>query len=205
MPDHVILASSFTRVGGISTNVATARATATENDAVARVGNSFSTPNYIIRRVLAKFDLSVVPSDEEIVAAQFSASISEDNSATDFDIQIAPVDWSAWDPIASGNRDAAYDAARDETAFTLWRSTAGISINTAYVSGDLDLAYILDSQPTLYLALRTSRDKAGTTPSGLEQVGFNNVGHGTAALRPTLLVQTKEVSGFEILTKRPTG
>ena len=112
-----------------------------------------------------------------------------DNSVTDFDVQIVKCDWSIYDPLVAGNLTDAWllaqSSARDDNIF---RNTAGISLNTQYTSGNLSTAWINTTGYTYY-ALQSSREYAGTTPTGNEHCTFYQLINDPESYRPTLIVE----------------
>jgi len=143
--------------------------------------------NYVIYRVVLKFDTSAIGGD--IAKVTMRLVLLGDNSDTDFDVQIVKYDWSASDPVAAGNRETIFDgvlaAAADDS---IWQNTAGKVINTQYTSGELDPTWINQGGITYY-GLRSSRDKAANVPSGPEIVSPANEIDGTAAYRPLLIIE----------------
>ena len=174
---------------GSSTVYATAQSTATNHGTAIDYiycGQYYSSPNYAVHRVFEKFDTSGIPDGDTIIDVTTTWTVQSDSSATDFDVKIKKCDWSAYDPLASGNRDSAYDdcasAGEDDS---IWRNTSGLSTFTAYASGSLSTAWVSKTGYTYY-GLMSSRE--GTTPTGNEFIAFNSANHATPGYRPFLTV-----------------
>jgi len=174
---------------GSSTVYATAQSTATNHGTATDyiyVGQYYSVPNYVVHRMFEKFDTSGIPDGDTISSVVMTLTAQSDASATDFDVQIKKCDWSASDPLSSGNRDTAYDdcaaAAQDDN---IWRNTSGLSTNTQYASGSLSTAWVSKTGYSYY-GLMSSRE--GTTPTGNEFIAINSTNHATASYRPFLTV-----------------
>jgi hypothetical protein len=63
-----------------------------------------------------------------------------------------------------GNKESAYDGCLSAETDVIWRNTAGAAVGQQYSSPLLDSTYVVFGQD-LYLGLRSSRDKAGSSPS----------------------------------------
>lgn len=163
--------------GTHATSIATARATSTGfANNTAHVGQlRITTPValYGVYRIFLSFDTSILQ-DALVSQVNLRMQCNTDNSATNFNVQIVEQDWSASDPITNGNRETVYDACLAAASSILWRSTSGISLNTDYDSANLTTSRIAKNGIT-YFSLRSSRDKAANTPTGLEDIFLTNI------------------------------
>ena len=176
---------------GASTVYATAQSTATSSATTSQsnsMGQNYSNPTYTCYRIFLKFDTSSIGAGSTITQVNLKLVCTLDGSDTDFDVQIVKQDWSAQDPIVSGNREAAYDNCLSGTADdNIWRNTNGMSTNTQYASGNLNTAWPSKTGNTYY-SLRSNRDLAATTPTGSENINIALANHTTEAYRPVLTV-----------------
>lgn len=188
-PDFTSVAADA-EVWGYNSVYATARGTATGSNTTSTqyTGQIFAAGNYQINRTFLKFDTSSIGTGNTVNYANLTLTATGDESTTDLDVQIVKQDWSAQDPISSSNRDAAYDNCLSGTADdSIWRNSAGMSTNTPYASGNLSGAWINRTGATYY-CLRSSRDLAGTTPTGAERVRIALSENATPSYRPILAV-----------------
>ena len=98
-------------VHGVSTTYATARSTYYSVGSTAttmQLGQRYSSPNYTVWRGFVLFDTSSL-SGATVTQANLQLTPSNDSSATDFDLQIVKQDWSAQNPLSSGNAETAFD------------------------------------------------------------------------------------------------
>lgn len=159
------------QVYGNNATYTTARSTASG------IGNSSNTVNtmgqytgFYVQRFFVKFDTSPLPDDVTVTGATLSLAIGADFSTTDFDIKIHEYDWSASDPIAAGNQEAAFDGCLAATTGAVtWRNTSGIATNTRYDSPALSTARVSLTGFTYYCVI-SARDVSGTEPTGNEFV-----------------------------------
>jgi len=146
---------------------------------------------YSAWRLFLKFDTSALTSSANITSVKLGLTAQADNSYANFDVQIVKQDWSSQDPIASGTREAAYDGCLSGTADdSIWRNTSGMSLNTPYESGELDISYINKTGNTYY-SLRSSRDYSGTPEAGDTEstVTIYMSEAGTSTYRPYLAIE----------------
>lgn len=175
-------------VQGANADINTARATSTGSNLTSVNTGVGQYMAYTIMRSYLKFDTSAIGAGSTITQVNLKLVCVSDGSATDFDVQIVKQDWSAQDPIVFGTREAAYDGSLAGTAdANIWRNTSGMSINTQYTSGNLATDWPSKIGNTYY-SLRSSRDKAGTTPTGNEYIYLAATENATAAYRPVLVV-----------------
>jgi len=185
---------------GSDSDYATARSTADTNDNTGGflfVGQSCSVGGEdTIYRSFISFDTSSLVG-VTVTQANLRLVATYNYSTTDFDVQIIKQDWSD----AGGTDDSNYDGCLAGTADdSIWRNTSGMSINTQYTSGNLDITYVNVSGGYTEYSLLSSRDKSGTAPSvgGSESVVLGSANHPTAEKRPCLIVAsgwTGEVVG----------
>ncbi len=183
-------AASFGSASGYHGSVyATARSTATaQYTTFIAVGQYKNGAAYYTYRGFIKFDTSSIPDDNVVTQVNLTLTVTDDKSTTDYDVQIVKQDWSAQDPLAAGNREAAYDNCLAGTAdANIWRNTSGMSLNTPYTSGNLATEYIDLNSPTYY-SLRSSLDYAGTAPSGDERITVANSNNANQSYRPVLTI-----------------
>ena len=202
-------------VSGVNATYATARSTSTTHATGATsftVGQEESsvpkTTSYVVSRGFLKFDTAAIPDTDAISQVNLKLVCIVDNSGTNFDVQIVKQDWSGQDPLAAGNREAAYDNCLSGTADdNIWRNTLGMSINTQYASGNLATSWVVKTGPTYY-SLRSSRDLSGTAPGEdtNEYIDLASQEHATSAYRPVLTVvhaggTAARPSGLKILKR----
>jgi hypothetical protein len=177
---------------------ATARSTSYNFDNITTtfaVGQYISQGEYFVYRSFLKFDTSALPDDCTITQVNLKMTCAYDGSATDFNVQIVKQNWSAQDPLAAGNREAAYDNSLAGTLDdNIWRNTNGMSINTEYTSGNLAIAYPSKTGATYY-SLRSDEDTNNSAPTRNEYVGFASASHATAAYRSSLVIAYTEAGG----------
>jgi hypothetical protein len=179
-------------VAGGSASWSTARTTSTWYDTgsdVIIVGSLKDGANYYAYRGFVLFDSSTIPDAATITAASLTLTVKEDlTSADDCDVQIIKQSWASQNPLSDANREAAYDNCLSGTADdSVWRNTSGVVVNTPYTSGALSVAWPSKTGITYY-SLRSSRDYAGTTPTGPGRCVLFSARTTTASYRPTLTV-----------------
>ena len=145
--------------------------------------------SHIINRAFLDFDTSAIT--ETVTQANLRMVTLYDSSTTDFDIQIVKQTWQ--EALGSYTEDN-YDGCLAGTAdANIWRNTSGMSVETQYTSGNLSTAWVNISGDTKY-SLRSSRDYAGTEPSGNEKITLASADNETTSYRPCLIVV--EATGF---------
>ena len=179
------------RVRGLSTSYATAQATSDYYSASISVGQYYSNPNYTCYRGFIDFDTSSIGAGATINQVNMTLTcIPTDESDTDYDIKFGHYDWSAWEAdIANATkRETAYDGAIVAPLDSgIWRNTSGMSVNTPYISQNLDTTWIVKTAKTYYTIL-SDRDIAATTPTGPELIDLADLLHATPSYRPVLAV-----------------
>ena len=179
-----------------NTTYAVARSTSLgySNDPNLDVGQWKNGLNFLCLRPFLAFNTSATPDDATITQVNLKLVCIVDNSDTDFDVQIIKQDWSAWfgDLANATKREAAWDACLAGTAdASIWRNTSGMSINTAYTSGNLATDWVNKTGYTYY-SLLSSRDKGANEPSGKEYISIASGNNTTEAYRPVLTVTYTE-------------
>jgi len=189
-------------VYGNSYDYATARSTSSVfNNTAASLylGQELSITLYVCIRAFLKFDTSAIGAGATVTQVNLKMVATWDGSATNYDVQIVKQDWSAQDPLSDANRESAYDNCLAGTADdNIWRNTLGMSINTQYASGNLSTAWVNKTGNTYY-SLISSLDKAGTAPTGTDEIGIASQEHTTVAYRPILTVVYTEAAGSVII------
>ena len=179
--------------GTLNATYATARGTAgsVTTTTVPTIGQRYkaSPPNagYYIFRAFLAFDTSAIGTDV-VSQVNLKLTLTNDASATNFDVQIVKCDWSGTYPIDSGNMDTAYDNCLSSSLDdNILRNTSGVSNNTQYTSGNLSTSWINRSGITYY-AIMSSLDRNNTAPTGTDYISFYQQGIATEAYRPVLTV-----------------
>jgi hypothetical protein len=186
-PDFAGASGSFTTTENVSPDWATARGNTVKH--YLDNGTIGVYPGYYIYRTFAKFDTSTIGAGSTVTQVNLKLSIGSDGSTADFDINIIKQDWSAQDPIAAGNRDAAADNALTSTEDdSIWRNTNGINTNTLYTSGNLDTTYVKKDAATYYSLLNNLDYDGGSAPVSNDYVVFNTPTNATEGYRPVLTV-----------------
>jgi len=175
---------------GLSVTYATARSTSTgfgyAGSNLLVIGQK--TDFYVWRTVL-KYDTSAITLNFSVILVNLKLTCTNtDASTSDFDVVIKKQDWSAQDPIAAGNREAAYDgclaAAADDN---IWINTASITIETRQTSGNLNTAWVNRIGNTYY-SLLSSEDIANSQPTDNEYIAIADSTIADVAKRPILTV-----------------
>lgn len=158
-----------------------------------RLGQTYTAKGgYYVYRCFLKFDTSSIPGGSTVTQANLTLVATTDGSTTDFDVAIIKQDWSAQDPIVTGNREAAYDNCLSGTPDdNIWRNTSGMSVNTQYASGNLATDWVTVAGSTYY-SLISSRDQGGNAATGAEYVEIGFSEHATSTYRPFLTVTYTE-------------
>jgi len=162
--------SSDSGIYGSSGTYSTARSTASSHYPTSQtsvLGQQYCNPGtYYIYRDFTKFDTSSIPNDATITQVNLKLTPVYQLSGNNvkFDVQIVKADWSAYEPITSGNRDSVFDLALSEDLDnSIWRNTDGLVLNTTYTSGNLDTSWVNKSGSTYY-ALVSKNDRDNTAP-----------------------------------------
>lgn len=173
-------------IQGANATYATARATSTATFSTLSIGQYHATGLYYVRRGFIRFPTQVIGTDATVTgASQTLTCVADASTAADFDVQIVKAAWTG--TVASPretNYDLALSAALDDS---IWRNTAGMSVDTPYTSGALAVAWVNKTAVTPY-AYRSSRDSSATAPGAntQEQIQLYEYNAATVAYRPTL-------------------
>lgn len=177
-------------VYGNNAAYATARSTAyngSTSGAYFRCGQGVAKSIYNVYRSYLKFDTSGIGAGNTVTQVNLMLTV-QSTIPTAFDVIIIKQNWSGQDPLAAGNFEAAYDNCLGGTADdNIWRNTNGLALNTQYASGNLSTAWVAITGNTYY-SLISSRDIAGTTPTGAEFIGIHSQEATTSGYRPVLTV-----------------
>jgi hypothetical protein len=186
---------------GIDGTYATARSTCAGYFNEAESCGVGQATGFQVYRGLFVFSTSAIPDTDVISQVNLKATCITDLSDTDFNVIIVKQDWSAQNPVGAANQEAAFDnclsAAADDN---IWRGTSGIAENTQYTSGNLATAWPSKTGNTYY-GLRSSRDAAGTTPTGDEYISVGMQDNTTAGYRPLLAITHAAPAGQAMLTR----
>lgn len=185
---NATVATNYTMIGLDYSSYANARATSTfvggANNGY--VGQDFDpTPYWICRRIALKFDTSSIKGT--VVSAYMKLSITNDTSTTDFNLNIAKADWSAYDPLVDANKDNIYDIILAADTDVIWRNTSGISTGIYYSSPNLDKTRINQLGSTYY-GLINANEKNNVAPTNQEFIKIDFV-----TLVPQLVVEYNDV------------
>ncbi|MGE5041462.1 MAG: hypothetical protein ACM3IJ_01005 [Candidatus Levyibacteriota bacterium] len=181
-------------VEGSYTDYATAHSTANYDEmpyTYFYVGQDFYLGWYYVDRGILKFDTSVLGAGAQIVQANLTLTAVGDASNTDFDVEIAKLNWAAQEDYDSNptSLQTVFSNCISATADnSIWRNTSGMSQNTPYASGNLDTSWINKTGSTYY-CLRSSNDRTSSTPTVQEYLFIAASENGTPAFRPTLTIQ----------------
>lgn len=161
-------------ITGTSTTYLTARSTSYACDGVSttmRVGQIFATPNYVVMRLYLSFDTRAIPDTAVVLSSTVKLMLHADNStANDF---LAQVYRTIWSGALCDVRESAYDTAYGVTATlegTIVDTSTGPVVGTYYTL-PVATAGISLAGYSCYDVV-SSRDVAGTTPTGGESVMF---------------------------------
>jgi len=176
-----------------STDYATARTTSVSSAAWSNrsdVGQGQWSVYLRTLRIFTKFDTSSIGAGSTVTQVNLAMCPYYNNSATDFDIQICMQDWSAQDPIASGNRETAFDNCLAETDYDVWLNSADCPKRQRYTGGNMTTSWI-NKTGTTYYSIRSSRDYNGderVIDGNTETVNLCAPDNATESYRPVLTV-----------------
>ena len=125
-------------VQGASASYSTARNTSSSVNVsstvmiVGQVNFNFGSDNFNVYRSALKFDTSSIGAGGTVTQVNLKLAVLQDVTDTDFDVQIVDLDWSAQDPLTSGNMETFYDNCLGGSADSgsPWRNTSGMSTAT---------------------------------------------------------------------------
>ena len=165
-------ASSDGRVECYHTTYATAYggANAASDSANAYIGQTYSGGTYYLDHMYMNFDTSDIPDDATIDTVTLSLYGRDDQSTTDFTMEIYSHDWG--DTLTSG--DWVTPATAGGLTRVAYKATAGGISTSAYTDFTSDAAFLSTINKTGLTRLVgiSSRFIATTQPSGAERVRF---------------------------------
>lgn len=173
--------------GGFFVSYANARATSTfslDTQYYFWVGQTEGDGAYVDRGYW-KFDTSGVSGS--VINVTLTMTVWFDSSTTDFVTRIHKYPWAG---KIGDDREALYDGALASDYDADWRTTAGMSTNTPYVSSPLTNAYINQAGNTTY-ALLSQEDVENSAPTGAERIAIYTQEAATPAYRPYLSITTE--------------
>ena len=123
---------------GASASYSTARNTSSSVNVsstvmiVGQVNFNFGSDNFNVYRSALNFDTSSIGAGGTVTQVNLKLAVLQDVTDTDFDVQIVDLDWSAQDPLTSGNMETFYDNCLGGSADSgsPWRNTSGMSTAT---------------------------------------------------------------------------
>lgn len=181
-------------VRGYASGYSAARATSTDYDVSSDlfVGQALESaiPRYYVFRSFMKFDLGSLGHETTVLVATIGLTRSTTFSINqEFDVQVVKADWSASDPLTSGNKENAYDGCLSGSADVVWKNTVDVEVGQKHFSPPIDLEHLTFGTEAYY-GLRSSRDKAGNAPTvnGDEYIRIASANHSTSAYRPELMI-----------------
>ena len=159
---------------GESTDYDTARATGTgrnfDSDKIYSGQNL--TDVYGVHRGALKFYTGIIPTGATITGVKLYLKCNHlDIDTNDFDVDIYKADWADIIPDSSSNYDAIFDNILNGTKDATLLNTSAATIDTIYSTTALDTDWININGYTTY-GIMSSRDKAGTSPTDCEIIGF---------------------------------
>ena len=176
---------------GSNATYSTSRSTSYAIDVTAatmNVGQYITGGEYRCERGYPKFDTSGIPDTDVISAVAMKLVCTVDSSQADFTVNINKYDWSASDPITSGNKETPYDGCLAATLDNTWRNTSGMSTNTVYTSNALDITWPSKTSYTYY-GLISADDVANSPPGAPDAIiQIATQENSTSGYRPVLTV-----------------
>ena len=173
---------------GQSTTYSTARSTCTYIYFAGAEHNNVSNDkigsDYYVDRCILKFDTSAIGAGSTVTQANIKLCHKEsEGTATNV---IKKFDWSSYEPIGAGNRDAAYDAclAADQDGTATIGRTGYYSTVT---SDNLTTSWV-SKTGTTYYGIQNSNDVGNTAPTGRNFSIYCSVENTTESRRPVLTV-----------------
>lgn len=149
------------------------------------LGQRFVDPAYIIDRLYLYFDTSGIPDNAEVIAATVSLYGSADNSVTDFDIVVTSgMATYPSTPLVTTDFDYTFYPTNCGSLSTASFSAAGYNDITLNSTGE----GLINLTGYTKFCVMSSRDIAGTTPTGDEYVQVALADTGGTANDPKLVV-----------------
>lgn len=171
---------------GQDPDYATARTTPTSvgtSAATLRVG---ADATFDIRRLGLRFNTSSIPDNATILSMKLKMTPQAVTGAvTHFDVRIQKYNWTS--PLAITD-PGDYDGMLAATLDAVWSNTAALAAGTPVTSPALDTSRCNKTGYT-YFAIVSSRDVAGTQPTGNEFIVLHSATAAVDANKPTLIVQ----------------
>ena len=160
-------------VAGEAADFATARATCTYYDTstnAMKTGAELVSTGcdnvFRVWRSFLAFDTSSIGANPVLASTLRLAITSSFFSALPSDLEITKFNWSAWNPVGSGNQESVFDAALAAPKDVVWREAGFSFTNDAYYDSAeaLDTAWINRIGATYYGLLATN-DREAVEPS----------------------------------------
>lgn len=174
-----------------------------------------SPAGYYVYRGYAAFDTSPIPDGDTVTSVSLGLKIQQDNSASDFVVQVWKYDWKyvpngtgvgtgnlrqyVFQLISSGANNNA--AAVLETAAGASQSTAGKTAGSWMVFTGLSTSWVSKAGSTKYV-LRSAKDTSAIAPTSEEWVKFYSANDGTYTNRPYLDIEYSSGGGGAPTTTR---
>lgn len=174
----VVIGGDHYALQGYASSYATAHATCTSDPSITAqnngtVGQQLDSPipAYWCWRVLLRFNAAgVIPAGAVVTRVRMRLRVDwalyygQDQSSTDFDLQISQYNWSVNGLDTQAHVEACYDGALAANTDFVLRNTAGIVDAVDYDGPDMSTAWVNASGDTYY-SVRSSRDKSNTAPT----------------------------------------
>lgn len=175
---------------GSSTSWLTARNTSASADTTGadlNVNTTKSGATFYCVRSFILFDTSGIPDTDIITQVNLKMTVTSVGGGA-FDVVIRKHDWSAQNPITSGNQETVYDACLAAVSDdAIWKNTSGLTVGVQYTSGNLSTSWVSKTGITYY-SLISSLDISNTTPTGDNHCYPGSQNHATAGYRPVLTI-----------------
>lgn len=183
-PDYSSSTATYYEVQGQSGSYSTARSTSSTQvgGTTINCGQSCIFYTFYVNRAFLKFDTSSIPDSATIDQVNMKLACETIDSSPNQDIIIKKLDWSANDPLGTGNRETNFDACLAASTDAVWQNTSGLSTNTYYSSSNLDTTRVNKTGSTYY-GVMCQRDQSNLSPTfslgDIEGVSLYSPGHGT--------------------------
>ena len=166
------------------------------------VGQRLNGATYSVVRGYLSFDTSALADDAVISSAVLWLCADDDNSGSDFDVEVYRYAWA--EPLDGADREANYDGAYGSGVpeGTL-RSTGDGWVDGTYYTMTVATAGISLTGQTKY-AVVSSKDVAGTAPTGDERVKWRAADHADITSDPKLVIEWASPTPTPTLTTTPT-
>jgi hypothetical protein len=167
----------------------------------ATLGQTYGAPTYYVYRDGLVFDTSVIPDNDTIFSATLMFYVASDDSDTDFLVTVQNGGAYPHVPIVVGDFDKAHYSGDGGSI-----NTSGIS-TVAYTSINLNgtgRGWISDTGNTTFM-LRSSRDIAGTTPTGKEYIVIYSEEEAGTSKDPKLVITHASVAATITATDVSSG